>query len=461
MKKKLTIIFALCFTISTVVNATANVEMNIQTEETTEVEQIVEPEFSLLVETVTEIGAEAENEAEEIVTEVESDIIDDVTEGVQPTDIEIVTENETFEEVVDEIETEPMTETVIEENPSEYETEIESELSSMPMGEVTETETMEVATEIIEEDSEYVEAVVDAIVIGDEVTTERKEILVQIKGENLFNKYVNIKVRPTNTYKDFYYIRTIVLEDDFDNMIRIALPEESVGLYRVDVDVEKAARETKVIAIGESDDSELKCEVIENDLIISGKSVDVGIKAVMVKIMDNSGNIVCLRQTVSAPDGSYTVDTTLPADIASYVVWVTIEGEAGGYVKTITPFNSLQEKYTKEYICPAGAGIYEDVVVYAKNISDMSKYTYELDYSKNKDDDILLVDICALTRTKEIEQGFSENERITILSVSNRKIRFTVNGEIENGKLWSGLLNIIRFKRETSDPIKFILRVYE
>lgn len=461
MKKKLTIIFALCFTISTVVNATANVEMNIQTEETTEVEQIVEPEFSLLVETVTEIGAEAENEAEEIVTEIESDIIDDVTEGVQPTDIEIVIENETFEEVVDEIETEPMTETVIEENPSEYETEIESELSSMPMGEVTEAETMEVATEIIEEDSEYVEAVVDTIVIGDEVTTERKEILVQIKGENLFNKFVNIKVRPTNTYKDFYYIRTIVLEDDFDNMIRIALPEESVGLYRVDVDVEKAARETKVVAIGESDDSELKCEVIENDLIISGKSVDAGIKAVMVKIMDNSGNIVCLRQTVSEPDGSYTVDTTLPADIVSYVVWVTIEGEAGGYVKTITPFNSLQAKYTKEYICPAGAGIYEDVVVYAKNISDMNKYTYELDYSKNKDDDILLVDICALTRTKEIEQGFSENERITILSVSNRKIRFTVNGEIENGKLWSGLLNIIRFKRETSDPIKFILRVYE
>lgn len=481
MKKKLIIIFALCFAFSTVVNATANVEINMETEESTAVEQIVEPEFSLLVETVTEIGAEAETESEEIeaqtdeivteiesetigelVTDVESDIIYDVTE-VQPTDIEIVTENETFEEateaVVDETETEAMTETVIEENSTEYETEAESEPSSMPMGEVTEAETMEDATGIIEEDSEYVEAVVNAIVIGDEVTTEGEEIFVQIEGENLSDKCANIKVRPTNTYKDFYYIRTIVLENDFDNMIRIALPEGSMGLYRVDVDVEKVARETKVIAIGESGDSELKCEAKRKTAVITGQSKTAEEKAIMVKIVDDSGKIVYLRQLTTEADGSYVINATLPAESVSYIVWVTVEGESGGYVKTMTPFSPNDAKGEYTYICSGNEDDYEDVLIFAKNIADMEKYTYELDYSEYMND-VQIVDICALTRAKEVEEGFCENGSIEVISASDGKIRFVVNGKIDDGTLWSGLLNIIRFKRLSDNDVTFTLRIY-
>lgn len=482
MKKKLIIIFALCFAFSTVVNATANIEINMETEESTAVEQIVEPEFSLLVETVTEIGAEAETESEEIeaqtdeimteiksetieeiVTEVENDIIDDATEEVQTTDIEIVTENETFEKsteaVIDETEIEAMTEVVIEENSTEYETGAESEPSSMPMGEVTEAATMEVTTDIIEEDSEYVEAVVNAIVIGDEVATEGEEIFVQIEGENLLDKCANIKVRPTNTYKDFYYIRTIVLENDFDNMIRIALPEGSVGLYRVDVDVEKVARETKVIAIGESSDSELKCEAKRKTAVITGQSKTAEEKAIMVKIVDDSGKIVYLRQLTTEADGSYVINATLPAESVSYIVWVTVEGESGGYVKTMTPFSPNDAKGEYTYTCSGNEDDYEDVLIFAKNIADMEKYTYELDYSEYMND-VQIVDICALTRTKEVEEGFCENGSIEVISASNGKIRFVVNGKIEDGTLWSGLLNIVRFKRLTDNDVTFTLRIY-
>lgn len=486
MKKELIIIFALCLAFSTVVNATANVEINMETEESTAVEQIIEPEFSLLVETVTQIGAEAEAEPEEIetqtdeivteiesetigeiVTDVERDIIYDATEEVQPTDIEIVTENETFEEateaVVEETETEAMTETAIEENSTEDETEAESEPSSMPIGEVTEAATMEVATEIttdiIEEDSEYVEAVVNSIVIGAEVTTEGEEIFIQIKGENLFNKCVNIKVRPTNTYKNFYYIRTIVLENDSNNMIRISLPEGSVGLYRVDVDVEKIARETKVIAIGESSDSELKCEANRKTAVITGQSKTSGEKAIMVKIVDDSGKIVYLRQLTTEANGSYTINATLPAESANYIVWITVEGESSGYVKTMTPFSPNDAKDDCTYTCSGSTGDYEDVLVFAKNIGDMEKYTYELDYSEYMDD-VQLVDLCALTRAKEVERGFCENGNIEVISASNGKIRFVVNGIIEDGTLWSGLLNIIRFKRLSDNDVTFTLRIY-
>lgn len=470
MKKKLIIIFALCFAFTTMVNATANVEINTEEEESTAVEQIVEPEFSLLVETVTEIGAEAETEfeeietqtdeiateveseiVEEIVTEVESDIIDDVTEEVPPTDIEIVTEIEST------------TGAVIEEISTECETEAESEPSSMPMGEVTEAATMEVATEIstdiIEEDSEYVEAVVKSIVIGDEVTNEGEEIFIQIEGENLLDKCANIKVRPTNTYKDFYYIRTIVLENDFDNMIRIALPKDSVGLYRVDVDVEKVARETKVIAIGESSDSELKCEASRKTAVITGQSKTEGEKAIMVKIVDDSGKIVYLRQLTTEADGSYVINATLPAESASYIVWVTVEGESSGYVKTMTPFSPTDTKGEYTYTCSGNEGNYEDVLVLAKNISDMEKYTYELDYFEYMND-VQIVDICALTRAKEVEEGFCENGSIEVISASNGKIRFVVSGKIEEGTLWSGLLNIIRFKRLSDNDVTFTLRIY-
>lgn len=454
MKKKLIIIFALCFTFSTVANATANVEMNIETEESTAVEQIVEPEFSLLVETVTEIGAEAETEAEkieaqtdeittkiesetieEIVTEVESSIIDDAAAEVQSTDIEIVTENET---------------------------DAASEPSSMPIGEVTEVATMEGATDIIEEDSEYVAAVVNAIVIGDEVTTEGEEIFVQIEGENLLDKCANIKVRPTNTYKNFYYIRTIVLENDFDNMIRIALPEGSAGLYRVDVDVEKVARETKVIAIGESGDSELKCEANRKTAVITGQSKTEGEKAIMVKIVDDSGKIVYLRQLTTEADGSYVINATLPEESAIYIVWVTVEGESSGYVKTMIPFGPNNMISENTYTLISNENEINSVIVYGKNITDKGKYIYEVDYSESAAM-IEIADLCAFTRDNEISKGYTENRKMEVLSVSGGKIRFVVENDAEynNSKAWSGIVNVLKLKKLTSQGVNITLRVYE
>lgn len=473
----------MCFAFSTVVNATANME----TEESIAGEQSVEPEFSLLAETVTEIGAEAETESEEIeaqtdeitmeiesetieeiITEVESDIIDDTTEEMSSNDIESATEigvvEESTEAVVEETETEPMTEAVVEENPSEYET--ENELESMPVGEVAEAETMEVSTEIpsdiVEEESEYVKPIINDIVIGDELTTAGERILILIEGENLFNKCANIKVRPINTYKDFYYIRTIVLDSDSNNSVRIALSEDAVGLYRVDVDVEKVARETKVVAIGESSDEELKCEANRKTAVITGQSKTVGVKPVNIKILNDDGNIVFLRQITTQEDGSYSLNVTLPAESMNYVVWAVVEGETNGYVKTMTPFGPDSEIANITYTLTGAENEVKDVLVYGKNLLDKSKYVYEIDYSENSTA-FEIFDLCAFTRDKETDSGYAENVKIEILSVNNGKIRFVVenDSEFDNDKMWSGIINVVRLKKTTSQNVNITLKVYE
>ncbi|MGM9551536.1 MAG: hypothetical protein ACI3XA_04705 [Clostridia bacterium] len=458
MKKKLIIIFALCFAFSTVVNATANVA----TEETTVAEDIVEPEFSLFVATVTEVEGETETEIEE--TENQTDEVESETIEATVTESDIV--EEATEAVVEETETEPMTEAVVEETPSEYETESEGELESMPMGEVTEAETMEFATEIssevIEEKPEYIEPTVNAIVIGDETTTEGKRIFIQIMGENLLDKCANIKVRPINTYKDFYYIRTIILDNDFSNDVRIALPEDATGLYRVDISVENTARETKVVAIGESSDSELKCEAYRKTALITGQSKTEGVKAVSIKILNDDGNIVFLRQINTAEDGSYSLNVTLPAESMNYVVWAVVEGESNGYVKTMTLFGPDSEKANITYTLTGEENEIADVLVYGKNILDKSKYVYEIDYSENATA-FEIFDLCAFTRDKETDKGYTENIKIEILSVSGGKIRFVVenDSEFDNEKLWSGIINVVRLKKTTNQGVNITLRVYE
>lgn len=475
MKKKLIFIFALCFTLSTIAHATENVVVTVETEEKIEVEESVEPEFSLVVETVTEVVEEPETEfeenetmTEEIATEIESDVSDDVTEEMSSAYIEDTTEFEVVEKITepttDETEIESTTEPVVEENSSEPEAEVESAPDSIQIGEVTEAETGEVSTEIpsdvTEEETEYVEAVVDDIVIVDEITDDSKRVFVQVTGENLLGKCANIKVRPINNYKDFYYIRTIMFDDDISNTVEILLSDDLIGLYRVDVDVEKVAHEMKVVVTGESSDNELTYTTERNTVIITGNIKTEEEKDISIKVLNESSNIVFVRSVKTAADGSYTVKATLPGDDKNYVVLVNVAGESGGYVKTVNFFNEETANKQYDFTCQSSAGTYEEVFVYAKNISGADKYVYEIDYSAHMQD-VEISDLCVLTREKENSRGYCYNTEIEILNAGNGKIRFIVNSETPANKVWSGLLNTLKFERKTSNAVTFTLRVYE
>ncbi len=458
MKKKLIILLALCFAFSTVVHATENFE--------TVVEEGIESEFSLFVETVTEVDEETETVTEETATEVTIDIIEDKTEEMLDIDTEEYTHSETIEEITEtlesETEIEATTEAVVEE-PSDAETEVESESDSIQIGEITEVESGEVSTETLPdftEETEPVETVVNDVVIATEITDESKRIFVQVTGENLIGKCANIKVRPINTYNDFCYIRTTVFDDDVKNTAEILMSDNMSGLYRVEVDVENIVRETKVVIVEESSDNELICTTDRNSLIITGNITTEEEKDINVKVLSESGNIVFIRSVKTEVDGSYAVNVVLSGEDENYVVWVTVDGESKGYVKLVSFFSEDSEKKKYYFTCQSGTGAYEEVFVYAKNILGANNYVYEIDYSEHMKD-VKITDLCTLTREKEQSAGYCYNTEIEILSASDGKIRFIVNSEAPADKVWSGLLNILKFERITSNSVTFTLRVYE
>ncbi len=458
MKKKLIILLALCFAFSTVVHATENFE--------TVVEEGIESEFSLFVETVTEVDEGTETVIEETATEVTIDIIEDKTEEMLDIDTEEYTHSETIEEITEtlesETEIEATTEAVVEE-PSDAETEVESESDSIQIGEITEVESGEVSTETLPdftEETEPVETVVNDVVIATEITDESKRIFVQVTGENLIGKCANIKVRPINTCNDFCYIRTTVFDDDVKNTAEILMSDNMSGLYRVEVDVENIVRETKVVIVEESSDNELICTTDRNSLIITGNITTEEEKDINVKVLSESGNIVFIRSVKTEVDGSYAVNVVLSGEDENYVVWVTVDGESKGYVKLVSFFNEDSEKKKYYFTCQSGTGAYEEVFVYAKNILGANNYVYEIDYSEHMKD-VKITDLCTLTREKEQSAGYCYNTEIEILSASDGKIRFIVNSEAPADKVWSGLLNILKFERITSNSVTFTLRVYE
>lgn len=289
------------------------------------------------------------------------------------------------------------------------------------------------------------------------VDAEAKSAEIIIDGANITDRLVSVKIAPLGGYSALYYIRNVKLDSDI-GIIYAMLPSDADGLCKVDVDMAELGHWSKIAVIGESEN--LTCVSNRKTAVISGNSKTAGIKSVQIKVMDENGEVVFLRQKNSNADGSFELRATLPAESPTYVVWVTVSGENGGYAKTITPYNSSEAKYTYEFASSGGVGEYTDVAIYGKNITDKTKYVYELDYSSSADV-LTLVDACGFTGNKELAAGFCENTDIEIISVSNGKIRFVVNSSVEENKLWAGTLNLIRFKRNGQGTVNFTLRIYE
>jgi uncharacterized repeat protein (TIGR02543 family) len=83
----------------------------------------------------------------------------------------------------------------------------------------------------------------------------------------------------------------------------------------------------------------------------------------------------------------------------------------------------------------------------AQNKASFTGETYTLTYDSSK---IQLVDVCALTHTKETTAGIIAGTGITIINCTPGQITFTVTNMISSGSSWSGVINIFEFKAKTS-----------
>ncbi len=380
-------------------------------------------------------------------------------------EIEIEEEAPSFEILVDGEQAEEMTEAVqaIE---TESECEPSENESAINIEEETMTETEQPTEAFSEEvfDGEllepyYYEAEPQAEVydVGISVDDKAKTAEINISGVSLTDRLVSIKISPLGGYNEVYYIRSVKLSSDAETIFA-GLPQDAAGLCSVDVDMAELGHWRKIAVAGESEN--LTCVSNRKTAVISGKCSKTGINSVQIKVMDENGNVVFLRQKNSDADGSFTLNVTLPAESPSYVVWVTVGTEPGGYAKTIVPFRPTEAKYTYEFSAEKAAGEYTDVAIYGKNIADKKKYVYELDYSAATNV-LTLTDACALNGDKVLAPGICDNTDIEIISITDGKIRFVVNSDVNDGMLWSGTLNLIRFKHDSAGKAGFTLRIYE
>jgi len=93
----------------------------------------------------------------------------------------------------------------------------------------------------------------------------------------------------------------------------------------------------------------------------------------------------------------------------------------------------------------------------ASNITDFSKYELSVYYNK---DVFKVKDLCAKTNAIELIPGYIEQEGITITSVEEGKITFTVEKAIEVGYDWTGIINNILFDGQVSGGTTIDYTVY-
>lgn len=83
-----------------------------------------------------------------------------------------------------------------------------------------------------------------------------------------------------------------------------------------------------------------------------------------------------------------------------------------------------------------------DLGLTASNIMDFSRYTLYVNYN---DKALTVTDLCAYSTEKELSPGMVEGHDIEIVSFEPGNIVFKVNKIVDEGYLWTGIINNIRF----------------
>jgi hypothetical protein len=83
-----------------------------------------------------------------------------------------------------------------------------------------------------------------------------------------------------------------------------------------------------------------------------------------------------------------------------------------------------------------------DLGLTASNIMDFSRYTLYVNYN---DKALTVTDLCAYSIEKELTPGMVEGHEIEIISFVPGRIVFRVNKIVDEGYLWTGIINNIKF----------------
>ncbi len=147
------------------------------------------------------------------------------------------------------------------------------------------------------------------------------------------------------------------------------------------------------------------------------------------------------------------VSTTIPNLVANMTAQLTMEG-----IETVTeeipeiPSNEYDEEYENQtfdtfYIVSGENGAYKDLFMHFTNIADVENSLFTIQYDSSS---LELEDLCALTAEKETSTGIINGTNIEIVSVTDGKVQIKYNYDTTNGKIMTGNLNVIRFKKLTS-----------
>ena len=88
-----------------------------------------------------------------------------------------------------------------------------------------------------------------------------------------------------------------------------------------------------------------------------------------------------------------------------------------------------------------------DVPLKINNTSDFEGSTFTITYDMSA---LELVDLCDMTKSKEIATGVIDGTGITITNISDGTIDMTIDQTIPEGKKWSGIINIFKFRAKTT-----------
>ncbi len=174
---------------------------------------------------------------------------------------------------------------------------------------------------------------------------------------------------------------------------------------------------------------------------------------------DHFGNIIESSQI------TYNLGTTYSGiSINSTTGEIIIEPSAqSGSVSIIAKYNDLSCSTMLKLIKMGGepfklstaTGRTYSIPLTASNISGFKDKSFTLNYDSSV---LQPVDLCAFTSAKETISGVIPGTGITIKSVSDGNIVMMIDKSIPDGKKWSGVINIIKFKAKTTEETSVTLK---
>ena len=132
---------------------------------------------------------------------------------------------------------------------------------------------------------------------------------------------------------------------------------------------------------------------------------------------------------------------------------ITMEG-----IETVTeeipeiPSDEYDEEYKNQtfdsfYILSGANGDFKDLFMHFANVADVENSLFTIQYDSSV---LEITDLCALTAEKETSTGIISGTNIEIVSVTDGKVQIKYNYDTTNGKIMTGNLNVIRFKKLTA-----------